>query len=626
MSPLPALIPRSVLFGNPERTNAQLSPDGARLAFLAPLDGVLNVWVGPAEGDRFEPVTRDAERGVRFYAWAHDNRHLLYLQDRGGDENWRLYRVRPGEDAAEDLTPFDGVQVQLLAHEKERPHELLVAMNRDDERLHDVYHVDLHTGALAQVAKNPGDVASWVADRELDVRAAVASTPDGGTVLRVRGDDHGPWRPLVTWGPEDALGSGPLAFSRDGGRLYLLDSRDANTARLVRLDLASGARAELAHDARFDVSGVVLHPDTREVQMVGFTRARHEWTVVDPAIEPDIAAIRRLNPGDFAIADRTHADDTWVIAFTRDTEAVSYWRYDRAGRRGRLLFTTRPELARFTLAEMCPVALTARDGLALEGYLTLPPGVTPKNLPLVLAVHGGPWFRDEWGYDPEAQWLANRGYACLQINFRGSTGYGKKFLNAGNREWGGKMHDDLVDAVEWAVERGIADRTRMAIYGGSYGGYAALAGATLTPELFRCAVDIVGPSNLITFIETIPPYWSTFLAMLHERVGNPDTEAEFLLSRSPLTHVDRIRIPMLIAQGANDPRVKRSESEQIVAAMKAKGIPHEYLVFEDEGHGFAKPENRLTFYAAAERFLARHLGGRFEPAEGGVTAPPEAAP
>jgi dipeptidyl aminopeptidase/acylaminoacyl peptidase len=614
MSPLPALIPRPVLFGNPEKTSAQLSPDGTRLAFLAPLDGVLNVWVGPAGGDRFEPVTRDTDSGVRVYTWAHDNRHLLYLQDRGGDENWRLYRVRPGEGGAEDLTPFDGVQVQLLAHEKERPHELLIAMNRDDERLHDVYHVDLHTGALVQVAKNPGDVSSWLADLELTVRGAVAATPDGGTMLRVRGDASDPWRTLVTWGPEDALGSGPVGFTHDGSRLYLLDSRDANTARLVRLDLASGERAVLAEDPRFDVSGVVLHPDTREVQLVGFTRARSEWTVLDRAIEPDVAAIRTLNPGDFAIVDRTHADDTWVVAFTRDTEGVSYWRYDRAARRGRRLFATRPDLSRYTLAEMGPVAFTARDGLRVEGYLTLPPGVPPRDLPLVLDVHGGPWHRDEWGYDPEAQWLANRGYACLQVNFRGSTGYGKDFLNAGNREWGGKMHDDLVDAVQWAVDQGVADRGRVAIYGGSYGGYAALAGATLTPDFFRCAVAIVGPSNLITFIETIPPYWSTFLAMLHDRVGNPETDAEFLRSRSPLTYVDRIRIPMLIAQGANDPRVKRSESEQIVAAMKAKGIPHEYLVFDDEGHGFAKPENRLRFYAVAERFLARHLGGRSEPA------------
>jgi dipeptidyl aminopeptidase/acylaminoacyl peptidase len=621
MPPVPPLIPRTILFGNPERSSAQLSPDGTRLAFLAPVNGVLNVWVGPAEGDGFVPVTADTERGVRFYAWAHDNRHLLYLQDRGGDENWRLYRVRPGESEGEDLTPFDEVQVQLLAHEKERPHEALLAMNRDDARLHDVYHLDLHTGALAKVAANPGDVSAWVADADLRVRGALASTPDGGSVLRVRGGDAAsPWRDLVSWGPEDALGSGPLSFSRDGGRLHLLDSREANAARLVRLDIGTGAVAVLAEDDRFDVSGVVFHPDTREVQMVGYTRARREWTVVDPSIAADVEAIRRLHPGDFEIVDRTHADDVWVVAFTRDTEAGSYWRYDRATRRGGLLFTTRPALARYTLAEMRPVAFAARDGLPLEGYLTLPPGLPPRRLPMVLVVHGGPWVRDEWGYDAEAQWLANRGYGCLQVNYRGSTGYGKTFLNAGNREWGGRMHDDLVDAVRWAVDRGVADPDRLAIYGGSYGGYAALVGATLTPDLFRCAVDIVGPSNLITFIETIPPYWSTFLAMLRERVGDPVADADFLRARSPLTHVDRIRIPMLIAQGANDPRVKRAESEQIVAAMREKGIPHEYLVFEDEGHGFAKPENRLTFYAAAERFLARHLGGRYEPAGDGISA------
>jgi dipeptidyl aminopeptidase/acylaminoacyl peptidase len=370
----------------------------------------------------------------------------------------------------------------------------------------------------------------------------------------------------------------------------------------------------LAHDPQYDVGGVVLHPDTRDVQLVAFTRARHDWQVLDPALADDVAALRGLNPGDFAIQSRTHGDDRWIVEYVEDRNPVAYYLYDRSTRTGRLLFTTRPALAEHTLAAMEPISFEARDGLTVHGYLTLPAGVDASALPLVLNVHGGPWHRDTWGYDPEAQWFANRGYACLQVNFRGSTGYGKRFLNAGNREWGGRMHDDLVDAVRWVVGRGVADPSRIAIYGGSYGGYAALVGATFTPELFRCAVDIVGPSNLITFIETIPPYWSSYLAMLHDRVGNPDSDAEFLRSRSPLTHVDRIRIPLLIAQGANDPRVKQSESEQIVAVMRDKGIDHEYLLFPDEGHGFAKPANRLRFYAAAERFLARHLGGRFEEA------------
>ncbi len=608
----PRLIPRRVLFGNPERADPQVSPDGRRLAYLAPLDGVLNVWTGPIDGDEFTPITHDTDRGVRVYFWAHDGEHLLYLQDVGGDENWRLHKVDLATGAVEDLTPFEKVQVQLVARDKRHPSELLIAMNRDDERLHDVYRVDLRSGALTQVAKNPGNVLGWLADVQFRVRGAVTSTADGGSELLVRDDPAGEWRPFVTWSAEDAMSSWPLGFTLDGEHLYLVDARDVNAARLVRLPLAAGDAEVLASDPQYDVGGVVVHQDTREIQMVAFTRARHEWEVLDPAIADDVAAIRRLSPGDFGIHSRSHDDRTWIVEFIEDRRPVAYWAYDRATRRGRLLFTTRPALESYTLAAMEPVAFPARDGLELHGYLTIPAGAEPNHLPLVLDVHGGPWHRDTWGYDPEAQWFANRGYACLQVNFRGSTGYGKAFLNAGNKEWGGRMHDDLVDAVRWAVERGIADPARVAIYGGSYGGYAALAGATFTPDLFRCAVDIVGPSNLITFIETIPPYWSSYLAMLHDRVGNPETEGDLLRDRSPLTHVDRIRIPMLIAQGANDPRVKQSESEQIVAVMRKKGIDHEYLLFPDEGHGFAKPANRLKFFAAAERFLARHLGGRFE--------------
>jgi dipeptidyl aminopeptidase/acylaminoacyl peptidase len=319
-----------------------------------------------------------------------------------------------------------------------------------------------------------------------------------------------------------------------------------------------------------------------------------------------------MHSGDFFITSRDDNDNTWIIAFTTDNGPVPFYVYNRQNQTMHFLFDNQPELNKYTLANMKPVEFTARDGLTVHGYLSLPISEQQTNLPMVLNVHGGPWERDTWGYDPEAQWFTNRGYACLQVNFRGSTGYGKEFLNAGDREWGRNMHNDLVDGVNWVVQQGIADPKRIAIYGGSYGGYAALVGATFTPDLFTCAVDIVGPSSLITLINTIPPYWSTFLATFHKRVGNPDTEEEFLKSRSPLFKVDQIKIPMLIAQGANDPRVKQSESEQIVEAMKGKGIAYEYMLFPDEGHGFAKPENRLKFYAAAERFLATHLGGRYE--------------
>jgi len=613
----PPLIPRAVLFGNPTKTSPQVSPDGARLAYLAPVNDVLNVWVGDLDRDNARPVTDDRDRGIRFHLWAADGKHMLYLQDAGGDENWRLYAVHLDSMTVRDLTPFPDVQVQIVDRDKHFPHELLIAMNKEDARAHDVYHLDLRSGALRLTAKNPGSVASWVTDADFRVRGAVAATPDGGFELWVRETPDAAWKTILTWDPDDGLSSQAVGFSRDGASLYMEDSRGSDTNRLVELNLATGSTRVLAHDPRFDIGGVLVHPDTYEIQAVAFDRARTEWTVLDESICEDFDAIRRLHHGDFSIVGRDDADRTWIVAFTADDGPAAFFAYDRATTRGRLLFHSKPDLLGYTLAPMEPIALKARDGLALHGYLTFPPGLDRRRLPMVVNVHGGPHARDTWGFDPEAQWLANRGYACLQVNFRGSTGYGKRFLNAGDKEWGGKMHDDLVDAVRWAVDAGIADPKRVAIYGASYGGYAALVGATFTPDLFRCAVDVVGPSNLITMIRTIPPYWSTFIAVEHRRVGNPDTEAEFLTSRSPLFRVDQIKAPILIAHGANDPRVKQAESEQIVEAMKRKGIPYEYLLFPDEGHGFAKPENRLRFYAAAERFLARHLGGRFEGAEGG---------
>ncbi len=344
--------------------------------------------------------------------------------------------------------------------------------------------------------------------------------------------------------------------------------------------------------------------------MVGFLRERLEWEVLDPSLVDDVAAMRALHPGDMQVANRDDADQVWLLGFTADDGPVSYFSFDRRSKEATFLFHHQPALSKYTLARTEPFSFTARDGLLVSGYLTFPPGDAPTGLPTVVNVHGGPWVRDTWGFNPEAQWLANRGYLCVQVNYRGSTGFGKSFVNAGDREWAGRMHDDLVDAVAWVVDKGFSDPGRVAIYGGSYGGYAALVGATFTPDLFRCAVDIVGPSSLKTLIESIPPYWEPMIALFHTRVGNPDTEEDFLWSRSPLSRVDQVRIPLLIAQGANDPRVKQAESEQFVAALKDKGIDHEYLLFEDEGHGFAKPENRLHFYAVAEAFLAKHLGGR----------------
>jgi dipeptidyl aminopeptidase/acylaminoacyl peptidase len=606
------LVPREVLFGNPERTSPRISPDGARLAYIAPVEGVLNVWVGEVGSEDFRPVTNDTDRGIRAYFWAHDNRHLLYVQDKGGDENWRLYDVDLETGATRDLTPFDGVQAQVVGSDKRFPTELLVGLNKDNPELHDVYHLDLDTGELTKRVENPGFVG-WVVDTRLQVRAAVLPRADGGSDIVARPGEDADWESLLSVGTEDALSTGPVAFTADGNSLYMTSSVEANAARLVRLDLATGATEVLAEDPQYDVSDVMIHPDDRRIQMVSFTRARQEHEVLDPTIAADVEAIEKIHDGDMSFLGRDHADRTWLVAFVPDDGPVSYYTWDREARSPTFLFEHQPALSRYTLASMEPFSFTARDGLTIHGYLTFPPGAERRHLPTVLDVHGGPWARDAWGFDPEAQWLANRGYLCVQVNFRGSTGYGKDFLNAGNKEWGAKMHDDLVDAVEHVADQGWADRERVAIFGGSYGGYAALVGATFTPDVFRCAVDVVGPSNLKTLIESIPPYWAPLVAQFHQRVGDPATEEEFLWSRSPLSRVDDIRIPILVAQGANDPRVKQAESEQIVAAMKAKGIDHQYLLFPDEGHGFAKPENRLRFYAAAERFLARHLGGRYEP-------------
>jgi dipeptidyl aminopeptidase/acylaminoacyl peptidase len=608
------LIPREVLFGNPERMGPRLSPDGERLAYLAPKDGVLNVWVGPVGGalDDFEAVTDDRKRGIRVFFWAENDRHIVYLQDEGGDENWRVYAVDAATGEDRDLTPFDDVQAQIVDKSRHFPDTLLVALNRENPELHDVYRLTLSTGDLELAARNPGNVVGWVADAHFRVRGAMGATPDGGFELLFRNAEEEDWRRLIGWSKEDALSSAPVGFTEDGTKMYLRDSRGANASRLVLLDLESGDVETLVEDPRYDVGRVMTNPETHEAQAAAVERARTEWVVLDEAIREDFAVLDNMGRGDFAVTSRDRPDENWLVALTTDDGGASYYAYGRKDRRGEHLFDARPDLTEYDLAGMEPISFTSRDGLTIEGYLTSPPGRPDGPVPMVLNVHGGPWARDGWGYDPEAQWFANRGYACLQVNYRGSTGYGKAFLNAGNKEWGASMHDDLVDAVRWAVDEGVADPERVAIFGGSYGGYAALVGATFTPDLFRCAVDIVGPSSLITLITSIPPYWKPLLSTFLERVGNPETEEDFLKSRSPLFYVDRVKIPMLIAQGANDPRVKQAESEQFVAAMKDKGIDHEYLLFEDEGHGFARPENRLKFYAAAERFLAKHLGGRAE--------------
>jgi dipeptidyl aminopeptidase/acylaminoacyl peptidase len=594
---------------------------------LAPVGGVLNVHIlDLIAGSKAQArqVTKDSGRGVRAYRFAHNGRHLLYVQDIGGDENWHLYSVDLDQVTTDslpepvDLTPIDGIQVRIIGTSHRRPEELVIGINDRDPSRHDPFRLDLRDRSLSRLFENPG-LVGLVTDQDLEVRAGAEPRPDGSQRIVVRHPDNaddpadiGSWTGILEVPHEDALGTGVVGFDGSGQRLLLVSSVGANTSRLVEVDLISGRLDALAEDSHYDIAAVHCHPTSRQVQIVGFRRARMELQALDPSVEDDLAVLVNPSRGDLFLTSRTLDDSVWLVGYTRDAGPVEYYRFDRPSRKLEFLFSHRPDLEGFELASMEPFSYRASDGLEIHGYLSFPVDQPRRNLPTVLLVHGGPWARDTWGFDPQAQWLANRGYLCVQVNFRGSTGYGKDFVNAGDKEWGAAMQQDLTDAMAHVVEAGYADPSRLGIFGGSYGGYAALAGAAFTPNLFRCAVDLVGPSNLKTLIESVPEYWKPTIAQFHLRVGNPDTEADFLWSRSPLSRVSQIRIPLLIAQGANDPRVKQAESEQIVAALQQAGIEHEYLLYEDEGHGFARPENRLDFFSRAEAFLARHLGGRTE--------------
>ncbi|MFG6095356.1 S9 family peptidase [Leptothoe sp. ISB3NOV94-8A] len=609
---LPPLIPRATLFGNPQRTSPRLSPDGKYLAYIAPdANNVLQVWLQEPGGDDRQ-LTQDKKRGIRSYFWTYQENQLIYLQDADGDENFHLYLVDVTTSMVRDLTPFQGVKANPIELDPDFPDRALVSLNLKDRQKFDVYSINLTTGAVEFDTDNPGNIVSWTADHQFQIRAATAATPDGGSELLYRATADDAWESLRRWGPDDE--GGAVGFSKDGNTLYVVGTHDANAQRFIALDLAARTETVIAADPQYDISNIVTHPTEHTIQAVSVYKAKEEWTVLDEAIRGDFEALAQVRPGQFVISSRTTADDIWLVAYLTDDGPVYYYRYDRNRKDATYLFSNQPKLEDLALASMEPIEYQARDGLTIHGYLTLPVGIEAKNLPTVLFVHGGPWVRDMWGLNPPVQWLANRGYAVLQVNFRGSNGYGKDFLNAGNRQWGKTMHDDLIDAVDWLFNQGIADRTKVAIMGGSYGGYATLAGLTFTPDVFACGVDIVGPSNLITLIRSVPPYWQPMMAMFAHRVGDIETEEEMLKERSPLFFVDRIEKPLLIGQGANDPRVKEAESEQIVEAMHRAGKPVEYVLYTDEGHGFARPENRLHFYGIVEAFLAKYIGGRAEPA------------
>jgi dipeptidyl aminopeptidase/acylaminoacyl peptidase len=612
LADLPPLIKREILFGNPERANPQLSPDGKYLTYLAPdQNNVLQVWLRTVGKNDDSVLTADKKRGIRNYFWTYDGEQLIYQQDSDGDENFHFYAVNTKSKQVRDLTPFKGVRAETIALDHKFPNEMLVGLNIKDKRKHDAYRLNLKTGKATLEVENSGSVVESVADPQFKIRAAVATTPEGGSTLAVREATNQPWKTIRTWGPDDR--GSAVGFSLDGKTLYIRGSDNANATRLLALNLATNQLSVMAQYSQYDVGSMFIHPVKRQIQAVAFYRDKLEWQVLDKSIAPDFQAIAKVRPGEFSVVDRDLADKTWLVAYRTDNGPVYYYTYDRDSKKSQLLFSNQPKLEGLSLAQMKPISYQSRDGLTIHGYLTTPVGIDAKNLPTVLLVHGGPWSRDTWGYNPVVQWLANRGYAVLQVNFRGSTGYGKQFLNAGNREWAGKMHNDLIDGVNWIVKQGIANPKKVAIMGGSYGGYATLVGLTFTPDVFTAGVDIVGPSNLLTLLNSLPPYWESGRAMFYHRVGNAQKEPDFLKSRSPLFFADRIKAPLLIGQGANDPRVKQAESEQIVAAMRSSNKPVEYILYPDEGHGFARPQNRLHFYAKAEEFLGKYLGGRTEP-------------
>jgi len=620
-----ALIPRKILFGNPDHVGVKTSPDGKFISYIAPHEGVLNLWVAPAENvGEARVVTKDTKRGIRSYFWAYTNQHLLYEKDTDGDENWRLYAVDLTTNKSQCLTEFDKVQARVMQISPDFPKEVLIGLNHRNPEFHDVYRVNITTGELSEIYQND-KYLYFVSDDRYQLRIAVEVADHGGHRWYTLDANHTP-ELFVDIDFENYLSTSPLGFNKAGDVLYMTDSRDGNTSALVEIDLKTKAKRVIGGSPKADMSDVLIHPLNKTIEAYATTYERKEWTILDKGVEKDLKILKSLDTGELEITSRSHENRIWIAVFLQDVGAPRYYRYDRERGKATFLFTGRAALEGLPLTRMHSEVIPARDGLDLVSYLSIPreedsksAGRPSKPLPLILYVHGGPWARDTWGYDPAHQWFANRGYAVLSVNYRGSTGFGKDFVSASYGEWSKKMHDDLLDAVAWAVEQGIADPQKVAIMGGSYGGYATLVGLTFTPEQFACGVDIVGPSNLETLIQSIPPYWKPMYTSFVKKIGgDPNTEEgrKVLAECSPLTHVDKICRPLLIGQGANDPRVKQAESDQIANAMKAKGIPVTYLLYPDEGHGFVRPENRLSFFAVTEAFLAQHLGGRTQPVEG----------
>ncbi len=619
-----ALIPREVLFGNPDKANVQISPDGEYISYIAPYNGVLNLYIAKVS-DIANPklITQDSGRGVISYAWTYNKDYVLYVQDKNGDENYHLYKVNLRDNKVTDLTPMKNIRAEVEEVSYKHPDTIIIAINERDPQYHDLYKVDLNTDKLTLFRENTEKFAGFILDDEYNIRFAAKTREDAGKDY-FKFDKDGKASKFMEVSPEDLHNTGLLGFNKNNDILYYMTSLGRNTSALMLMDLNNQKSELIYENDKVDVGGVMMHPTEKIIQAISYSYDKPRKKFYDQDVEKDFAFLEKQHSGIPVQISRDLKDSLWIVGYMNDNRPTSYYLFSRNNQTLTFLFDSKSNLAKYSLSTMHPVVIKTRDDLEMMCYLTLPLSeeksdgsyIPKKPVPLIFNVHGGPTVRDSWGLDVEDQWLANRGYAVLNVNYRGSSGFGKNFINAGNGEWGGKMHDDLIDAVNWAIANKITTKDQVCIYGGSYGGYAALVGLTFTPDTFVCGVDIVGVSDLKTLLKTIPPYWQSYYKAFVKKIGgDPDTKEgeRFLASRSPLTFVDRIKKPLLIGQGANDPRVKKEHSDLIVEEMKKKNIPVTYALYTDEGHGFMRPENRLSFYALTEEFLHKHLGGRKDP-------------
>lgn len=606
-------IPLEDFFKNPEKSSYQISPDGAYYSYMAPYQDRMNVFVqkiGEGEAERITDVT---DRDISGYMWANDNR-ILYLKDNGGDENFALYGVNRDGSNPIPLAAFDSVRTSIIDDLEDQDDYILVSLNKRDQRIFDPYRLNIVTGELEMLAENPGNISGWMTDHEGKLR--IATTTDGvNTSILYRADEKSEWEVLLSTNFKESLS--PLFFTFDNKNLYVSSNIGRDKSAIMLYDVESRKTTDLIFEhPEVDVYGLNYSRKRKVLTSISYTTDKRYRHFLDEETKTWFNKLQgQLEGYEIGIGASSKDEKKLIVRSYSDRSLGAYYFYDIDADRLEKLDDVSTWVNEEEMASMKPIQYTSRDGKTINGYLTLPAGKEAKGLPVVVNPHGGPWARDNWGYNPEIQFLANRGYAVLQMNFRGSTGYGREFWESSFKQWGQTMQDDISDGVNWLVEKGIADPNRIAIYGASYGGYATLAGLTFTPDLYACGIDYVGVSNLFTFMETIPPYWTQYLDMLYEMVGHPKQDSAMLAAYSPSLNADKITAPLFIAQGANDPRVKKSESDQMVEAMKSRGVEVEYMVKDNEGHGFRNQENKYDFYRSMEKFLNKHIGSKEQAVE-----------